>query len=222
MSTPIHAFGRLLAVSLFALAPMNTRAADPAFHPLQWPVQERAHYLDLQVALPPRRGAGPSPNNWADGSAGSIGSTTDPFAVHAGLKVLQEGGTAADAALTTALTQIALSAGSAVSYAGLLDALYYDASSGKVYSLNAGFNSVRAESDPASIPRAPSGRTALVPGFMAGVQALHDRFGSKPFGELLGPAIWVAENGVPVSPMVIARCCRSVEGTLDLATSLAH
>lgn len=44
-----------------------------------------------------------------------------------------------------------------------------------------------------------SGRTALVPGFMAGIQALHDRFGRVPFATLFGPAIWVAENGIAIS-----------------------
>ena len=49
-----------------------------------------------------------------------------------------------------------------------------------------------------------SGRTALVPGFMAGVQALHNRFGKLPFKKLFEPAIWIADNGVPFSPLVDA------------------
>jgi hypothetical protein len=49
--------------------------------------------------------------------------------------MLKSGGSAADAALTTALTQVALSAGAAVSYAGILTGLYYDANSQTVYSL---------------------------------------------------------------------------------------
>lgn len=135
-----------------------------------------------------------------------IAGTTNPFAVHAGLKVLQRGGNAADAALTTSLAQIALSTGAAISYAGILTAVYYDSASGKVYSLNAGYDTVRGENDPLSIPPwgQHSGRTALVPGFIAGVQALHDRFGKRPFAELFGPAIWIADHGVPFSPSVEA------------------
>ncbi len=133
-----------------------------------------------------------------------IAGTTNPLAVHAGLKVLQQGGSAADAALTTSLAQIALSTGAAISYAGILTAVYYDAASGKTYSLNAGYDTVRSEKDPLSIPTwgQHSGRTALVPGFMAGVQAMHDRFGKRPFAELFGPAIWIADHGVPFSPTV--------------------
>ena len=59
---------------------------------------------------------------------GEIGA----LAVHAGLEVLKHGGNAADAALNTSLAQIALTAGAAVSYAGIMTAVYYDAASGKV------------------------------------------------------------------------------------------
>src|SRR5262245_19004750 len=38
--------------------------------------------------------------------------------------------------------------------------------------------------------------------FMAGVQALHDRFGKLEFSSLFDPAIWIAEKGVPFSPLV--------------------
>ena len=50
----------------------------------------------------------------------------------------------------------------------------------------------------------PSGRTALVPGFMAGVQAAHDRFGKLPRQEVFERAIEMAEQGVKVSPLLAA------------------
>jgi gamma-glutamyltranspeptidase len=48
---------------------------------------------------------------------------------------------------------------------------------------------VKNEREPLTIPRMGehSGRTALVPGFMAGVQSLHDRFGKLTFATLFGP-----------------------------------
>ena len=133
-----------------------------------------------------------------------IAGVTNPFAVHAGMEMLKAGGSAADAALTTVLAQVALNAGAAVSYAGILTAVYYDAGSKKVYSLNASWNTPKDETDPRSIPSmgTASGRTALVPGFMAGVQALHDRFGRRPFAELFAPTIWLAENGFPLPPVI--------------------
>jgi gamma-glutamyltranspeptidase/glutathione hydrolase len=128
-----------------------------------------------------------------------IGTTGAP-AVRAGLEVLREGGSAVDAALTTALAQIALAAGSWVSYAGFMTFIHFDASTGRVDAMNAGFNTVRNETDPLTIPPmgTPSGRTALVPGFMAGVEAAHGKFGRLPFQRLFAPAIRFAEAGIPV------------------------
>jgi gamma-glutamyltranspeptidase / glutathione hydrolase len=176
---------------------MNPSRTGTTLGPAQWSDQERQRYLDLES----RFGQG---SVGAVSSKGMVAGTSGPVAVHAGLGALEHGGTAADAALTTALTQIAGFAGATVSYAGVLTAVYYDAASGGVHTLNAAYNSVRDEKDALSIPAMGehSGRTALVPGFMAGVQALHDRFGRLPFATLFDPAIWVAEHGIPVSPVL--------------------
>src|SRR5260370_35226203 len=46
----------------------------------------------------------------------------------------------------------------------------------------------------------PSGVwTATVPGAVAGWVAMKERFGTKSFSELLAPAIYYAENGVPIN-----------------------
>jgi hypothetical protein len=50
-----------------------------------------------------------------------IAGVTNPFAVHEGLEALKRGGSAADAALTTALAQIALNAGAAMELRRNLD-----------------------------------------------------------------------------------------------------
>ena len=44
------------------------------------------------------------------------------------------------------------------------------------------------------------GRETLVPGFMAGIEAMHSRFGRLPFADLFEPAIWYAQRGVIVNP----------------------
>jgi len=126
-----------------------------------------------------------------------VAVTTEAFAACVGLEALRQGGSAADAALATALTQIALRAGSLISYAGIMTMVYYDAASKKVYSLNAGYNTVLEEKEPLTIPRVgkPSGRTVLTPGFFAGVQAAHDRFGKLPFASLFGEAIHLTDKG---------------------------
>jgi gamma-glutamyltranspeptidase/glutathione hydrolase len=54
--------------------------------------------------------------------------------------------------LATALAQVVLTGGATTSYAGILTMVYYDAASKKVYSLNAGYNTVLEEKDPLTIP----------------------------------------------------------------------
>ena len=132
---------------------------------------------------------------------GIVAATTGGAATEAGLKVLKEGGTAADAAMATALCEVTHAGGSYVSFAGLMMFLYYDAASDKVYFLDAQFQVPLAETDARSIPKT-GGRTALVPGFFAGVQAVHDRFGKLTFARLFEPAITMAENGEVVSQMM--------------------
>ena len=85
-----------------------------------------------------------------------IAGTTGPIAIHAGRKILDAGGTAADAIITTSLAQIALTGGSWNSYAGIFHMVYYEKKSGKVYSLNAGYNGVKGETDPGTIPKPPT------------------------------------------------------------------
>ena len=141
-----------------------------------------------------------------EGTSAMITGTTSALAVRAGYEALLKDGSAADAALVTALTQITLVAGSYVSFAGILFAVCYDAEMQQVTYLNAGYNTPLEETDPMTIPAqgtgVPSGRTALVPGFPAGVAALHEQFGRLPFDVLFQPAIYFAENGFAINNMM--------------------
>lgn len=142
---------------------------------------------------------------------GMVTGTTGSRAIEAGLEILKQGGSAADAVSATALTQVCLAAGSWVSYAGIYSMVYFDASEGKTYNLNAGYDTVAAETHPRDIPGIslaelgnkgfssfeypPSGRTALVPGFMAGIEATQQRFGKLPLDKVFAPAIECAAEG---------------------------
>ncbi|HZI31946.1 MAG TPA: gamma-glutamyltransferase, partial [Candidatus Binatia bacterium] len=130
-----------------------------------------------------------------------IAATTGGKAVEAGMEILKEGGTAADAAMAIAVCEVVHAGGSYVSFAGPLMMMYYDASGGKVFYLDAQYNTPIEEKNAGSIPR-KGGRTALVPGFTAGVQAAHDRFGKVPFKRLFDRAIAMAENGEVVGPVM--------------------
>ena len=142
---------------------------------------------------------------------GMVTGTTGSAAVEAGVDMLRQGGSAADAVAAAALAQICLAAGSWVSYAGIYTMVYFEASTGKIHNLNAGFNTIQAEDDPQGIPGPKledlgkgglsafqyeaSGRTALTPGFMAGIEATHRRFGKLPLQAIFDPAIRYAEEG---------------------------
>lgn len=132
---------------------------------------------------------------------GTVITTGPSQSRQVGLDMLARGGSAVDAALASALARIALDMGWIVSYAGIFLMVYYEASTGRVYSLNACFKTPREMRDPLSVSRSaiPNGRAVLVPGFMAGVQAAHDRFGRLPFADLFQPAIDIAESGFPIA-----------------------
>ncbi|MCW3051843.1 MAG: hypothetical protein JWN14_1013 [Chthonomonadales bacterium] len=187
-----------------------SHAAD--LSPARWPKAQRKKLENLE-----RQTSSPLKARSIEGHGGIVSATVSPIGVYAGVQALKLGGNAADAAATIALTQVTMQLGSVVSYAGIYTMLFYDAKTHQVYSMDAGFNSYLQETDPLSIPvgdlgplpvaSAPSptvggakGRETLVPGFMAGVEAMHSRFGRLPFRDLFTPALWYAEHGVRISP----------------------
>ena len=131
-----------------------------------------------------------------------VAGTSGPAAINAAAAALREGGSAADAVAMAALAQTALAAGCWVSYAGILSFLYYEAERASTHSLNAAYDTVREERNPPTIRATgkDAGRRVLVPGFMAGVQAISDRFGRLPFARLFAPAIQLAEEGFVLGP----------------------
>ncbi|TDP97786.1 gamma-glutamyltransferase [Labedaea rhizosphaerae] len=163
--------------------------------PEAWDSEEVHRYLTLGLDKPDLDGAS------GTGTKAMVVGSTGPFAQLAGRKALEAGGSATDAVIATALTQIALAAGSWVSYAGVFHLVH--AGEDRTDSLSAGYATFAEEDDAASIPKAPepSGRTALVPGFMAGIASAHERFGVLPWADLFAAAIHVAEQGFPVGAL---------------------
>jgi len=159
--------------------------------PRTWPEAEVEKWLQDSA---PMRSLEPA---HATHPSALVAGSTGPFAQYAGRKALEAGGSAADAALVTAFTQVALAHGGWVSYAGIMSAVTFDATTGEITSLSGHFATFASEDDPATIPGAPtpSGRTALVPGYFKAAEELHRRFGRLPWADLLLPAIHVASHG---------------------------
>jgi gamma-glutamyltranspeptidase / glutathione hydrolase len=137
-----------------------------------------------------------------------ITGTSNQEAMDAGMEILKQGGTAMDAALSVALAQNTLCGGKYISFAGKMNLVYYEAATGKVYNMNASWNTVKNEvfplielkarkynGDKFSDEAISDGRTVLVPGFMKGVEAAHKKFGKIPFEKLFEQAIYLAEHG---------------------------
>jgi gamma-glutamyltranspeptidase/glutathione hydrolase len=119
-----------------------------------------------------------------------------------GQAVLERGGNAVDAAVACAFAA-AVSHPFSSGLGGGLFAVVHDAASGETLTLDARETAPAAASadfyrnQPDSIRM---GKYSVgVPGFLQGLWALHQRFGSLPWAELIEPAIGLAENGVPVS-----------------------
>src|SRR4051812_11497669 len=125
-----------LTAALALAAPVH--AAD--LSPGHWPEAERLA-LERREAM-----VFPTEARAVEGRGGFVSATASPVAVHAGMEALRQGGTAADAAVATALTQIVMMGQANVSYAGIAQLVYYEARTKRVYALDAGWNGWRGES----------------------------------------------------------------------------
>ena len=166
-----------------------------------------------------------------------IVSTVQPLAAQAGLRILQQGGNAIDAAVATAAALNVVYPAN-VGIGGDLFAIIYVAKEHKIYQLNASgiapsgltlahMNSLGYKAHPANFGPGsgmPSGGilTVTVPGSLWGWQEVLTRFGTKTFKEVLQPAIDYAEQGFPVTEEIksswrmknalpLQACCTQVD-----------
>ncbi len=133
-----------------------------------------------------------------------IVSTPQFLASQAGAHILEQGGNAIDAAIA-ANAVMGVVQPYVNGIGGDLFMVYYEAKTGKVYGLNSSgwtpkaltIEALKAKGvsqiDPIGV------ETIDVPGAVAGWDAMRTRFGSLPFNQLLGPAIYYAQNGFPLA-----------------------
>jgi gamma-glutamyltranspeptidase / glutathione hydrolase len=155
-----------------------------------------------------------------------IVAASQPLAARAGVQILERGGNAIDAAIAANAT-IGLMEPTGNGLGGDLFIIYYEAKSGTVYGLN---SSGWAPTGLTPDYLAAKGITEMpqrgiysvtVPGVAAGWDAMRTRFGTKPFSELLAPAIYYAENGFPLSE-TIARSWNGSEKMLLAHPNSSH
>lgn len=125
-------------------------------------------------------------------------STAHPLATRAGLAVLQDGGSAADAAVAVAFV-LSVVHPQAGTLGGGGFAVYYDSETRGVWTLD--FREIAPRALTAEMLQKAKGTDAAralsagVPSTVSGLAALHARFGAKSWRELLTPAITIAAEG---------------------------
>ena len=117
-------------------------------------------------------------------------SSDHPLATKAALAVLQRGGTAADAGVAVALA-LAVVRPQSGNLGGGGFATYYDAETRGVWILDFRETAPRLANKDTRSGAAAAG----VPGTVAGLHALHERFGKRPWKELAEPALLLAREG---------------------------
>ncbi|MGC5167976.1 gamma-glutamyltransferase family protein [Luteimicrobium sp. DT211] len=152
--------------------------------------------------------------------------TVDHLATAAGVDVLAGGGNAVDAAIA-AHAVLAVTAPHLCGLGGDLFALVHGAggapaaldASGRAGS-GADPERLRAEGR-TSMPFHGDIRSVPVPGCVDGVLALHARYATRDLAALVAPAVRLAEEGFPASPILVRPASRleDVEGAGDLSAA---
>jgi len=139
------------------------------------------------------------------GTRGAVASS-QPLASEAGMRILQKGGNAADAAVAVAAA-LNVTEPCSTGMGGDCFALFYDAEKGKVKGVN-GSGRAPAGLTPEKLlaegyAKMPSNgvHTVTVPGAVAGWVDTIETLGKLDMKEVLTPAIELAEGGYPVSPL---------------------
>jgi gamma-glutamyltranspeptidase/glutathione hydrolase len=166
--------------------------------------------------------------------ARNVVATSHPLAAQAGLRAIWQGGNAVDATIAAAAVMTVVEP---VSNGLGSDAFALVWDGEKLHGLNASGVAPAAWSvdyfrkkygEERGIARQPKrGPDSItVPGVVAGWEALHARFGSLPFADLMASAIEIAERGHAVAPVVAHKWAAAVPELKDLpgyaATFMPH
>lgn len=137
----------------------------------------------------------------------AMACSSDPRATQAALEVLKKGGNAIDAAIA-ANAMLGVVEPMSCGVGGDLYCIVWDAKTQTLHGLNASgrcpLELNRDKLSSAGVKELPlyGPSTWSVPGCVAGWADMHEKFGSLAIGDVLEPAITVAEQGFAVSPVI--------------------
>ena len=154
-------------------------------------------------------------------------ATSQPLASNAGLDILKRGGNAIDAAVATAAVLTLVEPGS-TSIGGDAFIMIYIAAEKKLVGINASgrapyamtLDALTGKLDKHGMDRIDGIYSVSVPGAVDGWFEVLEKYGTMTMAEVLEPAIYYAENGFPVSP-IIANAWLSLERSQEPSTRAA-
>lgn len=189
----------LIALPLTAVTPTGTQAQESRSM-MTGPVTSPATHSGRSTVYAPN----------------AVAATSQPLATTAALEILQNGGNAIDAAVAAAAV-LNVTEPHMTGMGGDMFAILWDADAGELVGLDASGKSgskidvdaLAAEDDgvPGSGPR-----SVTVPGALSGWSTLVETYGTMTLAEVLAPAIRIAEEGFPVSPIIAQDWAGTVEG----------
>ena len=155
--------------------------------------------------------------------ARNVVSTSHPLAAQAGLRMLQAGGNAVDAAIATAAMMTIVEPCSnglgSDAFCILWDGQQLhglNASGPAPQAWNPGYFESKYGTASQLMPKR-GWDSVTVPGAVAGWVALHERFGKLPFADLMAPAIETAERGYAV-PVVVQHKWRNAASLQEITS----
>ena len=134
-------------------------------------------------------------------------ATSQPLATTAALQILQAGGNAIDAAVAAAAV-LNVTEPHMTGMGGDMFAILWSAEEGRLVGLDASGRSGSKIDVAALVAEGLEGvpgsgaRSVTVPGALSGWTALLDGYGTLSLAEALAPAIRIAEDGFPVTPII--------------------
>jgi gamma-glutamyltranspeptidase/glutathione hydrolase len=146
-----------------------------------------------------------------------VAATSQPLATTTALEILNSGGNAIDAAVAAAAV-LNVTEPHMTGMGGDMFAILWSASEGRLVGLDASGRS-GSKTDVTALAaegaeRVPGNgaRSVTVPGALSGWSALVETYGNLTLAEVLAPAIRLAEEGFPVSPIIAQDWAGSVNG----------
>ena len=144
-------------------------------------------------------------------------ATSQPLATTTALEILAAGGNAIDAAVAAAAV-LNVTEPHMTGIGGDMFAILWDANSRRLVGLDASGKSgsnvdveaLLAEEEP-SVPGSGP-RSITVPGALSGWNALIEKYGTMTLAEVLAPAIRIANEGFPVTPIIAQDWAGTVNG----------